>query len=195
MPRVNYYMNKLAEFTRNAPNFRALVRAIVDKEVATQTAIQQNFIGFMDVYSVEGIALDRLGKIVGLERSGLDFDDKSIEAPDRVYRIAILGKILQNISLTTIKDIEEKVNTIFGDLMFLTIDDHQDMTATYNIDILEVGEDTPLLVELANKGYFTPKPSGVGVFYNVSIVTETPLHYDSNEEDGLYDVTHYDSEE
>lgn len=195
MVKSEYYINKLAEFTRNAPKFRQLVKGIVDKEVATQNAVKNNFYGFVDVYKAKGGGLDRIGQLVGLIRSAIDLDDTSIVVPDRVYRLAILGKILQNSSLTTVKDIEEKVNTVFGNLMRLDIEDHQNMTATYHIEILEVGEDTPLLTELANKGYFTPKPSGVGIFYNVSVFTETPLVYDSEEDDGLYDATHYDGHE
>jgi hypothetical protein len=127
--------------------------------VATQE-LDSNF----DVDSANGIQLDVLGLVVGVDRL-LPFEPSDGSSPlldDATYRILIKAKIAQNHWDGTIPELYNIWNLSFPSIP-IKIQDNQDMTFT----VLFVSQSyTALQRELISSGYIMPKPEGVGVTYN-----------------------------
>ena len=187
---ISKYINKLCSFTYSSPKFRAFLEGILKEFVELQQKVDTLLLN-SDIINATGIYLDRIGEIIGLPRQNIIFSDPTIVITDDMYRYAILGKIAQNSTIGSVEEIEQLITNIFGDLMTLTITDNQDMSATYNVDIQEIGTDTLYLIEMVNNGYLTPKPSGVKINYNITTKTTKKLVYDAIDDTGKYDITDY----
>ena len=184
------YMKNLASFTRSSPIFRDLVNGLVNEYVGIQEKIDI-ILNNSDIYIATDIYLDRIGEIIGLPRKDIILSDPAVTISDDIYRYSIFGKIAQNSTSGSVEEIEQDVADVFGDLLTFSITDNLDMTATYNIAIVASSTDIAYLIELAQNGYFTPKPSGVLINYNVSTISVNKLVYDDPTNAGKYDITDY----
>lgn len=110
-----------------------------------------------------GDALDKLGEVVGIKRSQVELDSELLPDDDR-YRKIIGGKIAQNNWDGSYEGFTNILNTVFLGSLVFSIVDNQNMTITIVVEGLSDAEDLELLV----KGYYTPKPMGVGIIFALS---------------------------
>lgn len=84
------------------PRFHAFLEALMDRVQSLEDLGQEELV-MRSVYTAEGVQLDVLGEIVGLERGELADDE---------YRIFILGKIFANLSDGKSSEIAELLTDI-----------------------------------------------------------------------------------
>lgn len=157
-----YFLNRQPAWNLEFPKYTDWLTAVseffVDESQVTLDAITG--IG-LDV--AIGDALDKLGEVVGIKRTQVGLDSEALLS-DTQYRKVIKGKVAQNNWDGSYEGFTAILNLIFeGDLVF-TVVDNQDMTITIVVEGLEDAED----LELLTKGYFTPKPMGVGIIFSLS---------------------------
>ena len=121
--------------------------------------------GKFDVQTATGEQLDILAQFVGADRR---FPPVSVPGydpllNDEMFRMMILGLIVQNQWDGTNESFRELWDSTLGEWLDSTYTDNQDMTISADI----IGTVEPLLTELILAGYIIPKPAGVQL--NVTI--------------------------
>lgn len=94
--------NLISQF-KEKPNFKALVKALVQEVREIEAAAFQVLNGTLDVANVSGVNIDVLGELVGAERGG---------RTDAEYLVLIRATILLNISSGTIEEILAIINAM-----------------------------------------------------------------------------------
>lgn len=157
-----YFLNRQPAWNLEFPKYTSWLTGVseffVDESQVTLDAITG-----IGLDAAIGDALDKLGEVVGIKRTQVELNSQLLLTDDK-YRKVIKGKIAQNNWDGTFEGFTSILNLIFtGDLVF-TVVDNQDMTITIVVQGLDDAED----LELLTKGYFTPKPMGVGITFSLS---------------------------
>lgn len=147
----------------NAQRLKKLA-IFLHKHLDDEDAVQALFKEVFDVETAQGIFLDYWGAIVGVNRSILDDDGKTITLEDNIYRELIMFRAAMNISQATILRINELLTDLFG--IPIAVVDGGDMTMRIFLDEAVEGD---LLALIKFYGY-TLKPAGVG--YDIVMMYE-----------------------
>lgn len=196
LPTLDEYVKLIPSQHSDKPKFMALIEAYANSYIALQ-AVSNGFIDDFFVDTAIGVQLDAVGLWVGVSRvlkepitgvyftfdsavigetwdtgiwkSRFENSDELIILPDRLYRLAIKLKIMENHWDGTITDLYTIWDTLFADLEAqLYIQDNQDMTFTAYFVTTKLSEAEKRIIE--NSGLF-PKPAGVTLIY---VFTDTP---------------------
>lgn len=160
----------------------ATSRSLALRDDGDARSIATNIIEGFDVDSAVGVQLDIIGRIVGVSRI-LKFQptQDSPVMTDKVYRLCIKAKIIQNQWKGNAEDLTAAWMTLFPETKIFEIQDLQDMS--FNIVIS--GDFSTLEREIITNGYILPKPQGVRI-NTLNIVDMTGLPLFSYDYDTLY---------
>ncbi|MGM9571238.1 MAG: DUF2612 domain-containing protein [bacterium] len=120
----------------------------------------------------EGVQLDVLGKLAGINRT-VSFQPERGLSPvldDAVYRTLIRAKIAQNLWKGDIASIKEIWKNLFGE--DIVIEDNQDMTM--NVTLFGIKDE--MTRQLVKNGYIIPKPQSVRL--NIQYAEKPVFAYD-----------------
>lgn len=192
------YLALITSEHRGRPKFVSTVAETIAPYVETQAFLADLPAAF-DIDTAVGVQLDAVGEWVGRSRyvniplvsvwfswdtAGLGWEQgvwKGAYDPttgvaaldDETYRLLLRAKIVANQWNSSIQGAQAALDVMFGmtgTLIFL--EDHQDMTMTIGVAGLVPNA---LFLALLAGGYIPIKPSGVGVTYSVTTITETPI--------------------
>ena len=162
---IQRYLDDIESQHASKPKYMAHMTALLEK-VDDATQVIKEMPTVFDIYSAVGQQLDILGEIVGIDRrhSIVDLPDASELLDDKSFRLVILTKIIQNQWDGTGEKFQEIWNSAFGTMIESSWHDNQDMT----IDLSIVGDIPYDLVLMIQRGYYLPKPMGVGM--NITVI-------------------------
>ena len=144
-------------------NFIKYVKATLDMN----SPMVDVLVGFNTLFNLDvatGAQLDDIGSLVGISRT-LPIDNADIDPvlDDNAYRKVIRAKIMKNHWDGTMQGMQRIIANLYPGLPWDIID-NQDMTMTVYInDPLISEQDKSLLFN----GFILPKPSGVGINYQI----------------------------
>lgn len=162
------YRRLLTSEYKTRPRLTQWLLWLISEGLTYKNTVQE-FLDAFNLDTAEGVQLDIIGKIVGVDRL-LSFHPVSGDSPlmnDSTYRMVIKAKIIQNTWKGTLDELYEAWAVLFPEVRHFQIQDLQDMT--YNVVIM--GAFTPLERELIANGYIIPKPEGVRI--NLLTITDT----------------------
>ena len=162
------YRRLLTSEYKTRPRLTSWLLWLLSEGLTYKNTVQE-FLDAFNLDTAEGVQLDIIGRIVGVDRL-LSFHPVSGDSPlmnDSTYRMVIKAKIIQNTWKGTLDELYEAWAVLFPDVRYFQIQDLQDMT--YNVVIM--GAFTPLERELIANGYIIPKPEGVRI--NLLTITDT----------------------
>lgn len=162
------YRRLLTSEYKTRPRLTSWLLWLLSEGLTYKNTVQE-FLDAFNLDTAEGVQLDIIGRIVGVDRL-LSFHPVSGDSPlmnDSTYRMVIKAKIIQNTWKGTLDDLYEAWAVLFPEVRYFQIQDLQDMT--YNVVIM--GAFTPLERELIANGYIIPKPEGVRI--NLLTITDT----------------------
>ena len=170
---IEIYTDNIISQHKDKPNFIAWLSAALNINQDVKN-VNDDVYAALDLETAEGINLDILGAIVGVNRT-LTFqplDNSSPILDDATYRFLIIGKIEQNKWLGTMGELLTLWNNVtsYFQTIPLQIVDNQDMSMT--ITFLNTLQVTSLALELILYGYILPKPSGVRINYAFTTAVE-----------------------
>lgn len=124
-----YYADLLIMQYRDKEKARGMIELLADMVIMNQLpiAVQNAF----NIDDAEGVQLDTIGKIVGVNRTGFYFDN-TIVLDDEEFRLLIYFKIGQNNSGSSLYDIQNMIATYFPGQMYVF--DYKTMRLSYIID-------------------------------------------------------------
>lgn len=160
MSLMSAYQDLITSQHRGHPNYMATLTAHLQHTndiFACAIYIDDNF----DVDLAEGKQLDRLGEIVGANRT-LPFQPGRGLSPvldDNAYRNLIKARIARNSWKGGTDDLAEIWRTLYGN--GIVIDDPQ----TMEITVIVIGINDYITQEMIQNGLIVPKPQSVGVNY------------------------------
>jgi hypothetical protein len=170
MPYLNqYYLELLTSEYRSAKRMNNWLNAnlqLFQDMIGCTRRILPEF----NLDTARGVQLDVLGDIIGQKRQ-VDFQPKFGASPvldDETYRVLLRARIGQNHWDGKIGSAMDLWSKIFPGGR-LTINDHQDMTAT----VIYSGAFTPMIKDLIEHGYMVPRPEGV--LYDRTLFLEGPM--------------------
>lgn len=162
---VDDYMNLVTSEYAEAEKFNTMLYTFLEKNLDTVfLGMDMAEGGFFNLEVAYGDQLDKLGELVNVSRI-LPISDPDIPPvlDDDLYRKVIKARILANHWDGTLEGLFKILNAIFPDVAFEIID-NQNMTM--NILVIDPNispTDSALIVN----GFILPKPSGVGVTYQI----------------------------
>lgn len=162
------YRRLLTSEYKTRPRLTSWLLWLLSEGLTYKNTVQE-FLDAFNLDTAEGVQLDIIGRIVGVDRL-LSFHPVSGDSPlmnDSTYRMVIKAKIIQNTWKGTLDELYEAWAVLFPEVRYFQIQDLQDMT--YNVVIM--GAFTPLERELIANGYIIPKPEGVRI--NLLTITDT----------------------
>lgn len=162
------YRRLLTSEYKTRPRLTSWLLWLLSEGLTYKNTVQE-FLDAFNLDTAEGVQLDIIGRIVGVDRL-LPFHPVSGDSPlmnDSTYRMVIKAKIIQNTWKGTLDELYEAWAVLFPEVRYFQIQDLQDMT--YNVVIM--GAFTPLERELIANGYIIPKPEGVRI--NLLTITDT----------------------
>ena len=162
------YRRLLTSEYKTRPRLTSWLLCLLSEGLTYKNTVQE-FLDAFNLDTAEGVQLDIIGRIVGVDRL-LSFHPVSGDSPlmnDSTYRMVIKAKIIQNTWKGTLDELYEAWAVLFPEVRYFQIQDLQDMT--YNVVIM--GAFTPLERELIANGYIIPKPEGVRI--NLLTITDT----------------------
>ena len=162
------YRRLLTSEYKTRPRLTSWLLWLLSEGLTYKNTVQE-FLDAFNLDAAEGVQLDIIGRIVGVDRL-LSFHPVSGDSPlmnDSTYRMVIKAKIIQNTWKGTLDELYEAWAVLFPEVRYFQIQDLQDMT--YNVVIM--GAFTPLERELIANGYIIPKPEGVRI--NLLTITDT----------------------
>ena len=162
------YRRLLTSEYKTRPRLTSWLLWLLSEGLTYKNTVQE-FLDAFNLDTAEGVQLDIIGRIVGVDRL-LSFHPVSGDSPlmnDSTYRMVIKAKIIQNTWKGTLDELYEAWAVLFPEVRYFQIQDLQDMT--YNVVIM--GAFTPLERELIANGYIVPKPEGVRI--NLLTITDT----------------------
>lgn len=168
------YLKLITSEYANMPKYNAYVKTFLDM-VSPAVDMLDSFNTIFKLSTATGDQLDKIGSIIGVGRV-LPTDNVNIPPilPDGLYRTVLMSKIYSNQWNGTREGLESILDSVFPGMAYEIVD-AQDMT--YMVSIINPNSDQTS-VALLTEGYILPKPSGVGVNYNI---VERPLFgWDSN---------------
>ena len=161
------YRRLLTSEYKTRPRLTSWLLWLLSEGLTYKNTVQE-FLDAFNLDTAEGVQLDIIGRIVGVDRL-LSFHPVSGDSPlmnDSAYRMVIKAKIIQNTWKGTLDELYEAWAVLFPEVRYFQIQDLQDMT--YNVVIM--GAFTPLERELIANGYIIPKPEGVRI--NLLTITD-----------------------
>lgn len=162
------YRRLLTSEYKTRPRLTSWLLWLLSEGLTYKNTVQE-FLDAFNLDTAEGVQLDIIGRIVGVDRL-LSFHPVSGDSPlmnDSTYRMVIKAKIIQNTWKGTLDELYEAWAVLFPEVRYFQIQDLQDMT--YNVVIM--GAFTPLERELIANGHIIPKPEGVRI--NLLTITDT----------------------
>lgn len=157
------YLKLITSEHASSENFIKYAKSTLDMISPVVDAFNQ-FDVLFNLDKATGSQLDDIGTLVGISRT-LPIDDPDINPvlSDEAYRKVIKAKIMRNHWDGTMQGMQKIMQSLFPGLPY-DIVDNQDMTITiYIIDPTISAEDKALIFN----GFILPKPSGVGVTYQI----------------------------
>lgn len=157
------YLKLITSEHATSVNFLKYVKATLDMNSPIVDVLNE-FNTLFNLNVATGIQLDDIGSLVGISRT-LPIDNADIDPVlnDAAYRKVIRAKILKNHWDGTMQGMQTILSTLYPGLP-CDIIDNQDMTMTVYINDPTISaQDKALLFN----GFILPKPSGVGVNYQI----------------------------
>lgn len=157
------YLKLITSEHATSKKFIEYTKATIDM-VSPAVNVLNEFDALFNLSTATGSQLDDLGSLVGISRV-LPIDDADIDPvlTDDAYRKVIQAKIMKNHWDGTMEGMRQIMSTLYKNLPYDIID-NQDMTMTvYITDPTISAQDKALLFN----GFILPKPSGVGINYQV----------------------------
>lgn len=157
------YLKLITSEHATSVNFLKYVKATLDMNSPIVDVLN----GFNTLFNLDvatGVQLDDIGSLVGISRT-LPIDNADIDPvlDDNAYRKVIRAKIMKNHWDGTMQGMQTILSTLYPGLP-CDIIDNQDMTMTVYINDPTISaQDKALLFN----GFILPKPSGVGVNYQI----------------------------
>ncbi len=157
------YLKLITSEHATSVNFIKYVKATLDMSSPIVDVLNE-FNTLFNLNVATGVQLDDIGSLVGISRT-LPIDNVDIDPvlDDITYRKVIRAKILKNHWDGTMQGMQTILSTLYPGLP-CDIIDNQDMTMTVYINDPTISaQDKALLFN----GFILPKPSGVGVNYQI----------------------------
>lgn len=157
------YLKLITSEHASSENFIKYTKSTLDMVSPVVDALNQ-FNVLFNLDKAVGSQLDDIGTLAGISRA-LPIDDPDINPvlSDETYRKVIKAKIMQNHWDGTMQGMQKIMQSLFPGLPY-DIVDNQDMTITiYIIDPTISAENKALIFN----GFILPKPTGVGVRYQI----------------------------
>lgn len=157
------YLKLITSEHATSKKFIEYTKATIDM-VSPAVNVLNEFDALFNLSTATGAQLDDLGSLVGISRV-LPIDNTDIDPvlTDDTYRKVIKAKILKNHWDGTMDGMRQIMSVLYKNLPYDIID-NQDMTMTvYITDPTISAQDKALLFN----GFILPKPSGVGINYQV----------------------------
>lgn len=161
-------------FLRDYPKYNEWLEKVSLLSEDNQETVNE-IVDAMAIDNATGDILNKLGEIVGIQRSQIILDSGDA-ATDAQYRKVIRGKIAQNYWDGTFEGFVEILNTVFAGSLTFSLIDNQDMSVSVFVQGLVDATDLELLV----KGYYTPKAMGVGIGYNLSEIIDEEFSFEES---------------
>ena len=166
MADIQRYLDGIESQHQSAPKFMATATVLLEK-VDGAHQLMKDMPAYFNVNDAVGNQQDILGERVGTDRrhSVMDIPGAAELLDDESFRRVLLTKVVQNQWNGTGKKFLEIWETAFGSTIEATWYDNQDMS----MDVYLVG-DIPLdLVRMIQRGYYIPRPMGVGMSITVVV--------------------------
>jgi len=157
------YLKLITSEHATSKKFIEYTKATIDM-VSPTVDVLNEFDTLFNLSTAIGAQLDDLGSLVGISRV-LPIDDADIDPvlTDDAYRKVIQAKIMKNHWDGTMEGMRQIMSKLYSNLPY-DIVDNQDMTTTvYITDPTISAQDKALLFN----GFILPKPSGVGINYQI----------------------------
>ena len=161
-------------FLRDYPKYNEWLEKVSLLSEDNQETVNE-VVDAMNLDNATGDILDKLGEIVGIQRSQIILDSGDSPTDDQ-YRKVIKGRIAQNYWDGTFEGFVDILNTVFEGSLTFSLIDNQDMSVNVLVSGLVDATDLELLV----KGYYTPKAMGVGIGYNLSEVINEEFSFEES---------------
>lgn len=157
------YLKLITSEHATSVNFLKYVKATLDMNSPIVDVLNE-FNTLFNLNVATGVQLDDIGSLVGISRT-LPIDNAGIDPvlDDITYRKVIRAKIMKNHWDGTMQGMQTILSTLYPGIP-CDIIDNQDMTMTVYINDPTISaQDKALLFN----GFILPKPSGVGVNYQI----------------------------
>lgn len=160
MADIQRYLDGMEAQHQSAPRFMAVATALLEKVDAASELVK----GMPEYFYVEkavGRQQDILGERVGIDRRHLimDMPDIAEMLDDESFRRVLLTKIVQNQWDGTGGAFQDIWDAALGSMIEVSWIDNQDMT----VEVSLVGDIPYDLVRMIQRGYYMPRPMGVGM--------------------------------
>lgn len=171
-------LSRLRYQYRNSDNLKSMLSVLLD-EYDTISGVCDDLLTRLDIDVSEGVQLDGIGEIVGVDRPSVETDGVATEMEDDDYRILIRAIIYANAGRATVSHIETYAEAVLD----------TDVTVINGVGYIALQVNGPVTdMQLSIIQDTIPLPAGIRLGYMTYSETATDGNGGFNDVDGSSDT-------